>query len=150
MKKSRQKLIIDLVEAYSIGTQEELLAMLAERGYDVTQATVSRDVKELRLTKTLDDKGDYRYTVEKNATDDTVSKFNSIFSESVISTDYAGHMCVVRCYAGLAQAACAAFDSMNFNQVLGTLAGDDTIFILCKDEKDASIITATINKMLKS
>lgn len=149
MKKSRQKLITDLVEAYSIGTQEELLAMLAERGYDVTQATVSRDVKELRLTKTLDDKGDYRYTVEKNATDDTVSKFNSIFSESVISTDYAGHMCVVRCYAGLAQAACAAFDSMNFNQVLGTLAGDDTIFILCKDEKDASIITATINKMLK-
>lgn len=149
MKKSRQKLITDLVEAYSIGTQEELLAMLAERGYDVTQATVSRDVKELRLTKTLDDKGDYRYTVEKNATDDTVSKFNSIFSESVISTDYAGHMCVVRCYAGLAQAACAAFDSMNFNQVLGTLAGDDTIFILCKDEKDASIITTTINKMLK-
>ncbi|NLA73513.1 MAG: arginine repressor [Clostridiales bacterium] len=149
MKRSRQKLITDLVEAYSIGTQEELLAMLAERGYDVTQATVSRDVKELRLTKTLDDKGDYRYTVEKNATDDTVSKFNSIFSESVISTDYAGHMCVVRCYAGLAQAACAAFDSMNFNQVLGTLAGDDTIFILCKDEKDASIITTTINKMLK-
>ena len=149
MKKSRQKLITDLVEAYSIGTQEELLAMLAERGYDVTQATVSRDVKELRLTKTLDDKGDYRYTVEKNATDDTVSKFNSIFSESVISTDYAGHMCVVRCYAGLAQAACAAFDSMNFNQVLGTLAGDDTMFILCKDEKDASVITATINKMLK-
>lgn len=149
MKKSRQKLITDLVEAYSIGTQEELLAMLAERGYDVTQATVSRDVKELRLAKTLDDKGDYRYTVEKNATDDTVSKFNSIFSESVISTDYAGHMCVVRCYAGLAQAACAAFDSMNFNQVLGTLAGDDTIFILCKDEKDASIITTTINKMLK-
>lgn len=149
MKRSRQKLITDLVEAYSIGTQEQLLAMLAERGYDVTQATVSRDVKELRLTKTLDDKGDYRYTVEKNATDDTVSKFNSIFSESVISTDYAGHMCVVRCYAGLAQAACAAFDSMNFNQVLGTLAGDDTIFILCKDEKDASIITTTINKMLK-
>lgn len=149
MKKSRQKLITDLVEAYSIGTQEELLAMLAERGYDVTQATVSRDVKELRLAKTLDDKGDYRYTVEKNATDDTVSKFNSIFSESVISTDYAGHMCVVRCYAGLAQAACAAFDSMNFNQVLGTLAGDDTMFILCKDEKDASVITATINKMLK-
>ena len=149
MKRSRQKLITDLVEAYSIGTQEELLAMLAERGYDVTHATVSRDVKELRLTKTLDDKGDYRYTVEKNATDDTVSKFNSIFSESVISTDYAGHMCVGRCYAGLAQAACAAFDSMNFNQVLGTLAGDDTIFILCKDEKDASIITTTINKMLK-
>ncbi|HZK20805.1 MAG TPA: arginine repressor [Oscillospiraceae bacterium] len=150
MKKSRQKLITDLVESYSIGTQEELLARLAERGYDVTQATVSRDVKELRLTKTLDDKGDYRYTIEKNATDDTVSKFNSIFSESVISTDYAGHMCIVKCYAGLAQAACAAFDSMNFKHALGTLAGEDTIFILCKDEKDASIITATINKMLKS
>lgn len=149
MKRSRQKLIIDLVENYSIGTQEDLLAMLGERGYDVTQATVSRDVKELRLIKTLDDKGEYRYTIEKTGSDDTVSKFYSIFAESVISTDYAGHMCVLKCYAGLAQAACAAIDSMNMKEILGTIAGDDTIFVLCRDEKDASTLTATINKMLK-
>lgn len=150
MKRSRQKLITDLVENYSIGTQEELLAMLAERGYDVTQATVSRDVKELRLIKTPDDKGGYRYTVEKSGADDTVSRFYSIFAESVVSTDYAGHMCVIKCYAGLAQAACAAIDSMNLKEVLGTLGGEDTIFVLCRDEKDASILTSTINKMLKT
>ncbi|HOD02975.1 MAG TPA: arginine repressor, partial [Clostridiales bacterium] len=90
MKRSRQKLIIDLVENYNIATQEELLEMLGERGYEVTQATVSRDVKELRLIKTPNDKRGYRYTVEKSGTDDTVSKFYAIFSESVVSTDYAG------------------------------------------------------------
>jgi transcriptional regulator of arginine metabolism len=150
MKRSRQKLIIDLVENYNIATQEELLEMLGERGYEVTQATVSRDVKELRLIKTPNDKRGYRYTVEKSGTDDTVSKFYAIFSESVVSTDYAGRICVVKCYAGLAQAACAAIDSMNLKEVLGSLAGEDTIFVLCRDEKDASVLTATINKMLKA
>ena len=150
MKKNRQKTIVELVESYNIGTQEDLLAMLAERGYDVTQATISRDVKDLRLIKTLDDRGEYRYVVEKAGSDDKATKFSAIFAESVISINYAGHMCVLKCYPGLAQAACAAIDSMNIKEILGTLAGDDTIFVLCKDEKDASILTASVEKMLKS
>ena len=149
MKRSRQKLIVELVESYSIGTQEELLFMLAERGYDVTQATVSRDIKELRIVKTPNDRGGYRYTIEKSS-DDTVSRFYAIFAESVISIDYAGHMCVLKCFPGLAQAACAAIDSMNLKEILGTLAGEDTIFVLCRDEKDANTLTGTVTKMLKS
>ena len=150
MKKNRQRLIVELVDNYSIATQEDLLSMLAERGYDVTQATISRDVKDLRLIKSLDDKGEYRYVVERAGTEDKGTKFNAIFAESVISINYAGHMCVLKCYPGLAQAACAAIDSMNIKEILGTLAGDDTIFVLCKDEKDASVLTASVEQMLKS
>lgn len=149
MKKTRQKLILELIDSCPVATQEDLLVKLAERGYDVTQATVSRDVKELRLIKTLGEDGEYRYSVEKATTEDTASKFNAIFSESVISIDYAGHMCVLHCYAGLASAACAAIDSMNIKEVLGTIAGDDTIFVLCRDEKDACTLTGTIEKMLR-
>ncbi len=149
MKRSRQKLIVELVESYYIRTQDELLDMLGERGYEVTQATVSRDIKELRLIKSPDDKGGYRYIIEKSGGDEAVSKFYAIFTESVISIDYAGHMCVLKCFPGLAQAACAAIDSMNLKEVLGTLAGEDTIFVLCRDEKDANILTGNVKKLLR-
>ena len=132
MKRKRHALILELIQQYEITTQDELLAKLRENGFEVTQATVSRDIKELRLVKAMSPSGQYRYMAGAAQGDEYLAKFYTIFSGSVISVDYAGNTCVVKCYAGMAQAACAAIDAMHFEGIVGTLAGDDTIFVLCR------------------
>jgi len=148
MKKKRHEQIIKLIENYNISTQEELLKRLRENGFEATQATVSRDIKELRLVKTMGSNSTYRYTVGKTETDEMLEKFHSIFANSVISADYAGNTIVIRCYTGMAQAACAAFDSMKWDGLVGTLAGDDTIFALCRTEGYASQMKDAIQRLL--
>ena len=148
MKKKRHEQIIKLIENYNISTQEELLKRLRENGFEATQATVSRDIKELRLVKTMGSNNTYRYTVGKTETDEMLEKFHSIFANSVISADYAGNTIVIRCYTGMAQAACAAFDSMKWDGLVGTLAGDDTIFALCRTEGYASQMKDAIQRLL--
>lgn len=110
-----------------MSTQDELLQKLRDSGFDATQATVSRDIKELRLVKTMGANGQYKYAVTKTESDELLSKFKSIFAQSVVSADFAGNIIAIRCYTGMAQAACAAFDSMHWEGLVGTLAGDDTI-----------------------
>ncbi len=148
MKKKRHEQIIKLIENYNISTQDELLKRLRENGFEATQATVSRDIKELRLVKTMGSNNTYRYTVGKTETDEMLEKFHSIFANSVISADYAGNTIVIRCYTGMAQAACAAFDSMKWAGLVGTLAGDDTIFALCRTEGYASQMKDAIQRLL--
>jgi transcriptional regulator of arginine metabolism len=148
MKKKRHEQILKLIENYSISTQDELLKRLRENGFEATQATVSRDIKELRLVKTMGSNSTYRYTVGKTETDEMLEKFYSIFANSVISADYAGNTIVIRCYTGMAQAACAAFDSMKWDGLVGTLAGDDTIFALCRTEGYASQMKDAIQRLL--
>ena len=111
MKKRRQEAILEIIEKYDLSTQDELLQKLKDSGFDATQATVSRDIKELRLVKTMGANGQYKYAVTKTESDELLSKFRSIFAQSVVSADYAGNTIVIRCYTGMAQAACAAFDS---------------------------------------
>lgn len=148
MKKKRLELIQRLIEKYSISTQEELLRRLQENGFDVTQATISRDINELRIVKMMGANGQYRYVANKTDSDELIAKFNAIFTQSVISSDYAGNTIVIRCYTGMAQAACAAFDSMHWDGLVGTLAGDDTIFALCRTEGYASQMKDAIQRLL--
>lgn len=149
MKERRHEKILELIEKYSIDTQDELLRRLREEGYEVTQATVSRDIKELRLIKTLSANGKYRYTVGKDEAKDYTTKFYSLFSDSAISVDCAQNMIAVKCLTGMANAVCAAMDTMHWENVVGTLAGDDTIFILVRDDDTAERLTAELKQLIR-
>ncbi|HZJ78850.1 MAG TPA: arginine repressor [Clostridia bacterium] len=150
MKKKRHEQILKLIENYNISTQDELLFKLRENGFDATQATVSRDIKELRLVKTMGANGSYRYTISKTESDEMIEKYHSIFSNSVYLADYSGNTIVIKCYVGMAQAACAAFDAMHWDGLVGTLAGDDTIFALCRTEGYASQMKDAIQRLLSN
>ena len=148
MKKNRHEAIISLIEKEEIGTQEELMQKLNDLGFKVTQATVSRDIKSLKLIKTPVRSGQYKYSLVQNESQDYSAKYYSILSHSVTSVNYAGNMAVVKCFAGMAQAACAAMDNIEINDVVGTLAGDDTIFVLCKDETSTCSFKDYIEKIV--
>ena len=148
MKTRRQATILDLINEYPIETQEELLYRLKENGFNVTQATVSRDIKELRLLKSLSGDGKYRYTSISNSVIDTQSNINGFFNSSVISVKAAQNMVVIKTLAGMANAICASIDSMDLKGIIGTLAGDDTIFIVCADNNAAEKLTFDLKKHL--
>ena len=142
MKNSRHQAILQLIERYPIDRQEDLLTHLRSAGYDVTQATVSRDIRALGLVKTATP-GGYRYlapAASAGKSAHTQTRFETIFRESVIKVDYAGHTVLVRCYSGMANAACEVFDSQPWQDVVGTLSGDDTFFILMRTEAAAADI----------
>ena len=149
MKKRRQEAILEIIEKYDLSTQDELLQKLRDSGFDATQATVSRDIKELRLVKTMGANGQYKYAVTKTESDELLSKFKSIFAQSVVSADFAGNIIAIRCYTGMAQAACAAFDSMHWEGLVGTLAGDDTCFVVLKDTQAAAELCAEIREQIE-
>lgn len=136
MKRKRHELILKLIREYEISTQEELLEKLLDNGFSVTQATVSRDINELHLIKVQGKVGQKYALNEHNS--HNLSKFHSIFSQSVISVDVGGNICCVKCFAGTANAAAATIDALNYPEVVGTLAGDDTLFILLKTEAAAN------------
>lgn len=148
MKKDRHGEILKLISQYTVSTQEELLEKLKEAGYNTTQATVSRDIKELNLVKQMNKQGVYRYIESRSETEEYLSKFNAIFAHSVISSDWAGNTTVIKCYTGMAQAACASFDSMHWEGLVGTIAGDDTIFALCRTPELAQELSNSIAKLL--
>lgn len=149
MKKERHAKIIELIDRYNIGTQEELLAKLLECGVEVTQATVSRDIKELRLVKHPFSNGQYKYS-PATSTDEKYMKYYAIFSDTVTMCDCAQNICLLKCHPGTAQAACAALDALNMSEVVGTIAGDDTIFILCRTDRAAQNTKKEIESLLRS
>ena len=132
MKNRRHEAILEIITEQPVATQELLIELLAERGIKTTQATLSRDIQQLSLVKQRDENGVYRYTLPAAAVAE-----KSIFAESVISVDYAMNTIVLKCRAGMAQGTCAAIDSVNHEGIFGTIAGDDTIFILVRTEADA-------------
>ena len=148
MKTRRQATILDLINEYSIETQEELLTRLKEEGYNVTQATVSRDIKELRLLKTLSNDGKYRYTSSAKSNSDGNGGLNGFINSSVISVKSAQNIVVIKTLAGMANAICASIDSYEHKGIVGTLAGDDTIFIVCSDNNQADEFVFEIHKYL--
>lgn len=149
MKKNRHEAILKIIETNCVSTQTELLEMLNAEGYDTTQATVSRDIKDLRLIKKPDQYGRSCYAVDKANNTELTGKYNSVFAHSVVSSDFAGNMLAIKCYTGMANAACAALDVMDFDGIVGTLAGDDTIFVLCRSIEAAEKIKLSINEMIK-
>ena len=149
MKTKRHTKILELISQNYIATQEELLAFLKNSGFDVTQATVSRDIKELRLTKTMEADGKYHYVAaQKDQNNDIGTKY-AVFSQSAKSVDYAENMVVIKCFNGMANAACAILDAMNHDGIVGTLAGDDTIFVLMRNEQAAIKLVDTIKELIK-
>ena len=146
MKDKRKSKVIEIIQAYDIENQEELLCKLKEAGFNVTQATVSRDIKELRIIKRLSSSGKYKYCLPEKDMNDFASKFAAILSSSVVSTDYANNIVVVRCYAGMAQGACAAIDAMHWDGLVGTIAGDDIIFALFRSEEQAMKMISDLKK----
>ena len=132
MKNRRHELILEIISEQAVGTQELLIELLAEHGIKATQATLSRDIQQLNLVKQRDENGEFRYALPAAAAEE-----KSLFEEAVISVDYAMNTIVLKCRAGMAQGTCAAIDSVNNQGVVGTIAGDDTIFILVRTEDDA-------------
>ncbi len=149
MKQRRHAKILELIGKYNIDTQEGLLDHLRQEGFDVTQATVSRDIKELRLVKTLSPDGRYRYSFEKQNGKDAPSKFYSIFSDSAVSVAYAQNIVVVKCMTGMANAVCAALDAAGWKNIVGTVSGDDTIFVLLHDEMSAAEFAGELKKLIR-
>ena len=148
MKQDRHQTILALIQQHPIDKQEDLLAYLKEAGFLVTQATVSRDIRELQLVKASNGNGGYRYVPAdgNGKSSRSANKFDTIFRESVVSVDYAGHMVLVKCFSGMANAACEVFDSLHWDDVVGTLSGDDTFFILMRTEKASADICAALGK----
>ncbi len=150
MKNDRQKRIMEIVEREAIDTQELLQRRLLEQGVSCTQATISRDIKQLHLIKEPVGQGRYRYTVSSqrnrlNAAD----KLRSIFRESIISVDSAQNIIVIKTMPGLANAAAAALDGMNISDMVGSLAGDDTALLVMRDTESARGFCEEIHEMLK-
>ncbi len=148
MKSRRHAKILDIISEHSIETQDELLTKLREHGFQATQATISRDIKDLRLVKTLGSDGKYRYvSAAKNSTD-IRSNFSALFASSVNSVDCAQNIVVIKTLSGMAQAVCAALDSVEYKAVVGTIAGDDTIFIVCRSSELAAGLVSDLKKFI--
>lgn len=139
MKNARQKKILELIDQQSIDRQEELMRLLCEAGFAVTQATVSRDIRELNLVKAATGEGGYRYvsTFQREKPAHSENRFEMIFRETVLKIDYAENIVLIKCFTGMANAACEVFDSRVWTDVVGTLSGDDTFMILMRNAKAA-------------
>ena len=149
MKYSRHAKILELIEKYHIETQEELAEKLKEHGMDVTQATVSRDIKELRLIKVMSDNGSYRYASISPNESNISNKLLRVFAESFVSCDYANNLLVVKTLPGMAQAAASAVDSLKWADIVGTIAGDASIMIVCRTENIAVGLVGRFNRMIR-
>ncbi len=149
MKTKRHDKILELISNQNINTQKLLLEKLLEEGYDVTQATVSRDIKELGIHKVRNSNGKYCYIPEKNMLKNNLSnKFSLIFSQAVISINYANNIIVIKCHTGMANAACATFDALETEDIVGTLSGDDTFIVILKSEEAAKETTQKLKEMI--
>ena len=149
MKSQRQAKIIEIISTQNVETQEQLLAALQLAGFRGTQATISRDIKELRIVKELTSFGTYRYTTSNNEMESSfTSRLNTIFRECVVNYDYAQNIIVIRTLPGLASAAGSAIDAMNMSAVVGTLAGDDTVMVVMRDNNAAAMFCGEIKNLL--
>lgn len=149
MKAQRQAKIMEIISTRDIENQEQLLRALQECGFYSTQATISRDIKELCITKEMTTFGTYRYSVAaKNQSGTFSARLNTIFRECITSYDYAQNMVVIKTLPGLAPAAASAVDAMNMSVVVGTLAGDDTVFLVMRDSNSAAAFCGEIRNLL--
>ena len=139
---------MEFIKNNNVSTQEEILTMLSNNGFNVTQATISRDIKELKLIKEHYGKNETRYAVTEKK-DSSNDNFKAIFKRSTLSVDSAMNIVVIKCYPGTANAACMALENIHLEGVVGTLAGDDTIFVVCREMNATHIVIDSINAMLK-
>lgn len=144
-KKQRHAAILSIIMENEVETQQELQIRLKQAGFRVTQATVSRDMRELKITKGMSENGVNCYF---SAASGSSPEYNSLFAQAAVSLDYAMNTVVIKCRAGLANAACAVLDEQDFGFVVGTIAGDDTIFVLTRTENHAVQLIELLKKMM--
>ena len=149
MKPKRHAMILKLIAAENIETQEELANLLSAQGFHVTQATVSRDIKELRLIKVLTGEGKYKYATVEKAESDLQERFIRLFGNCVVSITSAGNLIVIKTMAGSAAVAAEAIDSMKWPEIAGSIAGDNTVFVAVREGKSVTDIIKKFQKMMK-
>ncbi len=150
MKRNRQEKLLDLISRYEIETQDELIEKLREHGFDVTQATVSRDIRELKIAKMTTGKGTYRYVLPRQAESVPSVKFSAALTDSIVSVGNAENLVVLKTYPGMAQAVAVGIDHMRLHQVLGCVAGDDTILVVTQDRDCAAAFSVQVQELLRN
>lgn len=148
MKKNRHDKIIELINNHVVETQEQLAALLKDEGYDVTQATVSRDIRQMKLTKQVTPDGRQKYVYTTADPEVMHDKYVRILKAGFVSMDLAQNLLVVRTVSGMAMALAAAIDSLEITEVVGCIAGDDTIFVATKSEEEATVLMKEFEEML--
>ena len=149
MKTRRQTKILELIKKYEIGTQEDLSAHLEQEGYQVTQATVSRDIRELKLTKVSLTNGRQKYVALLETNEDLSQKYERIFRDGFISMDIAQNILVIKTVSGMAMAVAAALDALQLREIVGTIAGDDTIMCAVRSTEDAIAVIDKLRKFVE-
>lgn len=149
MKTKRQRKIIELITNYDIETQEELAAKLVENGFNVTQATISRDIRELNLTKIAIKGGKQKYAVQSSSDIVSNSKYMRVLNDGIITMDTAGNILVVKTVSGMAMAVAAALDAMQIKEILGCIAGDDTIMCVVKHAEETDRVKEHIEGFIR-
>lgn len=150
MKVERQSKIVEIIHNNVVETQEELAERLKIAGFDVTQATISRDIRELKITKIAIEDGKQKYVVMTNSTHELSEKFVRVCKDGITFIDYAQNMVVIKTIQGMAMAVAAAIDSMENSEIIGTIAGDDTIFCVTKSQELAVQLIEKINEIIKN
>lgn len=150
MKIARHAKILELIENYDIETQDELAQKLCDEGYMVTQATVSRDIREMKLTKIATEKGRQKYAVISGNDTEVAERLTRVFREAVVKMDYAQNMIVVKTLEGMGMAVAVALDNMQNSEILGTIAGDDTVFCVVRTHNQAAAIIEKLYRIIHS
>ena len=146
MKEGRQDALIKLIKNKQLSTQDELISELRAAGYVVTQSTISRDIKQLQLIKRKSRSGKYYYALPDSKDDPPSDRLRFMLSSAATAVDYAGNLVVVKTEVGMAQALCASLDSADIEEIVGTIAGDDTIFIAVKTQEKAVNLAAKLRR----
>lgn len=146
MKNARQQKILEIIEKYDIDTQETLITKLAEAGYNVTQTTVSRDIRQLNLVKGVSSVGTYKYVAPTASKETNIPVLNSAITDSVTKIDSAGNIVVVKTYSGMANAIAVCVDSIHHDDIVGSVAGDDTILLVVKTAEYAELLAAELKE----
>ena len=149
MKRQRHEVVVDLINKYDIETQEELAAYLKEEGFEVTQATVSRDIRELKLSKIATGNGKQKYIILKNDDSHLGDKYIRVLRDGFVSMNMAQNVLVIKTVQGMAMAVAAALDAMKFPEIVGCIAGDDTIMAAIKSTDETKVVIDKINEILE-
>ena len=147
MKQKRQAMILSIIEQHDIETQDELLEKLAEAGFNTTQATISRDIREINLTKVAVAGGRQKYTLGKSVNHESIESYRKVLSAGILSMVPAENLIVIKTVSGMAMAVAAALDNVEINGLLGSIAGDDTIFLAVRSREMTDSVMKTIGRM---
>ncbi len=150
MKRERQQKILEIIEKYDVETQDDLIKHLNQSGFEVTQATISRDIRELKLTKGTAVNGVSKYAVPVAKKEHVIPHFNSVLTDSIVKVDYAGNLIIIKTFPGMANAVATCVDSLKIDDIIGCVAGDDAILVVVRNDDLAEELSDKIRQMIKT